>query len=228
MARSFHPRLDILPTPQQRLWEELIDIPTEFVLYGGTAIALQLGHRVSVDFDFFAAKSFDPYLLMQSLPFLQDSARVLQQSANTLTVMIDRGGPVQVSFFGVPRLGRISEPVIAEGTELRIADLVDLAGTKAAVVQKRAEAKDYLDIDALIQGGVIDLSTALAAGQIIYGMSFNPELTLKSLTFFGDGNLPAVPPEVQARLVAAVKAVDLLHLPSLNSIKSWTVLENGR
>ena len=53
MATGFIPRLDILPEPQRRLWDELATVPAEFVLYGGTAIALHLGHRQSEDFDFF-------------------------------------------------------------------------------------------------------------------------------------------------------------------------------
>jgi Nucleotidyl transferase AbiEii toxin, Type IV TA system len=57
---EFIPRLDILPLPQRRLWDEFAGIPPEFVLYGGTAIALHLGHRESVDFDFFGSRSFDP------------------------------------------------------------------------------------------------------------------------------------------------------------------------
>ena len=45
MIQDFAPRLDILPPPQLRLWDELAAVPSEFVLYGGTAIALQPGHR---------------------------------------------------------------------------------------------------------------------------------------------------------------------------------------
>jgi hypothetical protein len=53
MATLFHPRLDMLPKPQQNLWPELAQTPRDFALYGGTAIALRLGHRQSVDCDFF-------------------------------------------------------------------------------------------------------------------------------------------------------------------------------
>jgi hypothetical protein len=60
MARVFTPRLDILPTPQRLLWQELSTLPPTFVLYGGTAIALHLGHRESVDFDFFSSEDLDP------------------------------------------------------------------------------------------------------------------------------------------------------------------------
>ena len=52
MGDRFVPRIDMLLAPQRRLWDELIDVPEQFVLYGGTAVALYLGHRDSVDFDF--------------------------------------------------------------------------------------------------------------------------------------------------------------------------------
>jgi hypothetical protein len=70
MQTGFIPRLDILPAPQRRLWAELSAVPKEFVLYGGTAIALHLGHRESVDFDFFGNKPLYPEQLVLSLPFL--------------------------------------------------------------------------------------------------------------------------------------------------------------
>lgn len=56
MPRSFEPKTDILPLAQREIWPQLA--PTRalsFVLYGGTAVALHLGHRKSLDFDFFAA-----------------------------------------------------------------------------------------------------------------------------------------------------------------------------
>ncbi len=59
MATAFIPRLDILPLPQRRLWAELSAVPPEFVLYDGTALALHLGHRESVDFDFFGNRPLD-------------------------------------------------------------------------------------------------------------------------------------------------------------------------
>lgn len=67
---AFHPRLDILPPPQRRLWDELAAIPRAFVLYGGTALALWLGHRQSADFDFFGSETFTPQHLIGSLPLL--------------------------------------------------------------------------------------------------------------------------------------------------------------
>jgi Nucleotidyl transferase AbiEii toxin, Type IV TA system len=211
----FEPKLEILPEAQRALWAELAAIPTEFVLCGGTAIALQLGHRQSVDFDFFASRSFDPVQLYSSMPLLEGST-VLQQAANTLTFRVDRANPVIVSFFGVPTLRRVAAPLIAHDNHLRIASLLDLAGMKAAVVQQRAEAKDYTDLHALLVAG-ISLPAALAAAGVIYGERFNPQLTLKALSFFGDGDLPSLPTHVQERIIGAVRSVNLDRLPVLSA-----------
>lgn len=55
-ADVFLPALQIPPAEQRRLWDELGAIPEDFVLYGGTALALRLAHRQSVDFDFFGSR----------------------------------------------------------------------------------------------------------------------------------------------------------------------------
>ena len=212
---SFAPNLSILPAPQLRLWPELDCTPDHFTLYGGTALAVRLGHRVSVDFDFFSSRPFDPDRLAGALAYLQDAERV-QVDSNTLTCRVDRGGPVLVSFFGGLGLGQVAARARAAGRTFHVASLLDLAGTKVAVVQKRAEMKDYLDIDALLQHGV-DLPTMLAAGGVVYGRSFNPLITLKALSYFDD--VPKLPLEVRSRLLAAVAAVDPAQdLPSLTSI----------
>lgn len=211
---GFRPRLDILPAPQRRLWDEFRALPPAFTLYGGTAIALQLGHRQSVDFDFFSRDPLDAARLLPALPFLA-GATVLRREPETLTVLVDRGGPVQLSFFGVPALPRLAPPLVAEGNGVRIAALLDLAGTKAAVVQLRAEAKDYLDLDVLMEAGRIGLPTALAAARALYGETFAPLVTLKALSYFEDGNLGTLPRHVMERLVRAAAAVDLDDLPMI-------------
>jgi hypothetical protein len=214
MTAGFHPHLGILPAPQRRLWDELESVPDEFVLYGGTALALHLGHRQSLDFDFFGKNLFDPGTLAARIPFLAD-ATITQQEPNTLSAIVERAGPVNLSFFGLPDLTRLRPPHTSPDNGLQIASLIDLAGTKAAVVQRRAEAKDYRDIDALLQDGRIDLPAALAGARGIYGPKFNPQITLKALSFFGDGNLSSLPLEIQDRLARAARDVDLDRLPEL-------------
>ena len=220
------PKLEILPRAQRRLWDELRQTPEEFVLYGGTALGLRLGHRQSEDFDFFSNVSFAPDSLSKRVLYVQ-GAEVSQSEANTLTVIVQRDGPVKVSFFGVPNLRRLSSPVIAGDNGLPVASLLDLAGTKASVVQMRAEAKDYIDLDALITAGKVDLSTALSAAQQIYGQTFNPQITLKALSYFDDGDLRALPEEMKTRLVVAARAVDLEHLPGVERTALSRDLDQG-
>ncbi len=226
MSDSFSPRLDKLPPPQRRLWDELVDVPPEFVLYGGTAIALHLGHRESADFDFFGNRPLDPTRLALDIPFLA-SAEITQREPNTLSCLVDRGGQVKLSFFGLPEIPRLQAPSIARDNRLQIASLLDLAGTKASVVQMRAEAKDYIDIDALLTNGRIDLPAALAAARAIYGTQFNPQITLKALTYFEDGSLPRLPQDMKDRLARAVSAVDLDRLPVVTASGSASNSDRG-
>jgi hypothetical protein len=57
---TFHPRLEILPQGQLRLWPRLREVPRWFTLYGGTALALRLKHRVSVDLAAILREGMDP------------------------------------------------------------------------------------------------------------------------------------------------------------------------
>jgi hypothetical protein len=207
------PHLEILPPPQRRLWDALDQIPSYFTLYGGTALALRLAHRQSEDFDFFCSRDLDAVTFSGTIGFLKE-AQVIQRDKNSFSAIVDREGPVKVSFFGVPALRRLEPPDIVESNGLRIATLIDLAGTNASVVQVRAEAKDYLDIDALIAAGV-GLAQALAAAKAIYGRSFNPQITLKALSYTEDGNLARLPDGVKNRLATAARHVDLDRLPEL-------------
>ncbi|HEX3745253.1 MAG TPA: nucleotidyl transferase AbiEii/AbiGii toxin family protein [Bryobacteraceae bacterium] len=214
MTGSFQPKLGILPPPQRALWDELGATPDDFVLYGDTAVALHLGHRQSMDFDFFGRRPFDPIRLAEQVPYLA-GATVTQQEPNTLSATIDRGGPVLVSFFGVPQIARMRRPLIAENG-VRVASLLDLAGTKAAVVQQRAEAKDYRDLHAMLEHGPVTLAAALATACAIYGPKFNPQITLKALSYFGDGNLPSLPLETRDYLAHAAREMDLDRLPAIS------------
>jgi Nucleotidyl transferase AbiEii toxin, Type IV TA system len=213
MALLLTAHLEVLPASQRRLWDDLGQVPGEFTLYGGTALALRLGHRQSIDFDFFSGRDLDPMTFVDRVGFLKD-AKVIQREKNTYSAIVERDGPVKVSFFGVPALQRLEPPDTA-ANGLRVASLLDLAGTKASVVQVRGEAKDYLDIDAIIEAG-IGLPRALAAAKAIYGSSFNPQITLKALSYFQDGNLEWLPDDVKNRLATAARRVDLDQLPEIS------------
>jgi len=220
MSPAFTPRVDILPGSQRQLWSELGDTPSEFTLYGGTAIALRLGHRQSIDFDFFAQTSFEPDALLKEIPYLK-GAVVRQSSPNTLTTTVNRGGPVQVSFFGDLNLGQVEAPDIIKDPNLAIASLIDLAGTKAKVIIQRVEPKDYVDIDALISRGGIPLANMLAAASVIFGPQVNPLDVLKAIAYHEDPALADLSDQVKRDLVIAVQGVDPENLPTLHPIRKW-------
>lgn len=199
----FQPRLEILPPAQASLWPLLTEIPAQFVLYDGTALALRLGHRFSVDFDFFTAASFDAEAWQQSLS-LTRHAEVLQKTANTLTVRTPGG--VRLSFFGGLSLGQIERPAVCVDNSLHIAGLKDLFATKLNVIYQRSEARDYRDVDALIQAG-LPLTLGLGCARAVYGSSFNVMLPLKALAYFEDGDLPSLPAETKAHLLAATRSM---------------------
>jgi Nucleotidyl transferase AbiEii toxin, Type IV TA system len=209
----------VLPPAQQRLWPDLTGTPPEFTLYGGTAIALRLGHRPSIDFDWFSNEPFAPNDLMERVPYLRGAA-TRQSSPNTLTVTVDRGGPVQVSFFGGLGLGQVAPADIAAGPEVTVGSLIDLAGFKAAVVTRRVELRDYIAVHALLTKANISVAEMLAAASIIYGDQFSPLLSLKALAYHEDAALRALPADVRHDLTAAVAETDPRRLPVLHAVRT--------
>ena len=211
------PRFEILPPAQRRLWPELRPaLNLGFVLYGGTALALRLGHRPSIDFDFFTEKSLDRNILSQAFPFFSQSL-VLQDERNALTLLVpyidtDRAG-VKVSFFGEIGFGRIATPDLTVDGIMQVASADDLMATKLKVILQRAEAKDYKDIAAMIQDGV-SLAKGLSSARAVFGLAFQPSESLKALTYFGDGDLATLAIAEKNILLTAVKAVG--ELPSVS------------
>lgn len=196
------PDLTVLPPAQHAFWSEAAGaMPPGFVLYGGTAIALRCGHRQSVDFDWFSSRKG---LLSRVEAYLRRFSRfrVLQQDPRMLTVSIGRGKQaVKLSFFENLKFGRVGTPDACENG-VRVASPLDLLATKLKTMQQRAEAKDYLDVDALLQSG-LELRRGISAAQILYP-ELNPLWTAKTVGWFGEGNLESeLPDRVKKRLSAA-------------------------
>lgn len=212
----FQPRLDTLSHHQRRVLAELGATPRGFVLHGGAALALRLAHRRPEDFSFLSTAPFDPHRLLDKVPYLR-GAEVIRRGRDKLTCIVDRGGIVRVSFSGDAVRRRVEEPELAEPPGIEVASMVDLAAATVQAIQSRSRAQDYLDVDAIVRPGGISLSRALGAATAVFGDRFNPMLTLKALTFFGDGDLHTVPESVRQRLVRAVEGVDPGGIPRLAS-----------
>jgi hypothetical protein len=217
---QFNARLDILPAAQRRLWDELGTTPPEFVLYGGTALALRLGHRQSEDFDFFSNEPFVPLKLAARIPYLK-GAEISQEAKDTLTCIVDREGPVRISFFGGMPFNRVQDPETPQGSKVKVATLLDIAANKVRTIVVRASLKDYLDIVALMDAGVT-IPRAVAAAKAVYGPQYNAWLSKKALACFEENDVRQLPVEARQRLVAAAEALDVDNLPAMAARKGIT------
>lgn len=234
---TFVPRLETLPLAQRALWPDLAALSAlGYALYGGTAIALRLGHRASVDFDFFTDRPLDKAALRAACAFIAQST-VLQDTADTFTVLIppasfgapdhpdpDEAGDaepmrhdeVKVSFFGGIGFGRVGVPELTADGVAQVASRDDLMATKLKVLLQRVEAKDYSDIVALLTHGV-PLDRGLAGARLLFGPAFQPSECLKALVYFQGGDLDTLSLDSQRTLIDAAAAVGPLPQIALAS-----------
>lgn len=221
------PRLDVLPQAQRLLWPSLKPAANlGFALYGGTALALRLGHRSSVDFDFFSESPLEQRALFENMPFLT-AAQVLQDRPDTLTLLVTPSSTssdtVKLSFFGSITLGRVGTPQWTNDRVAQVASSQDLLGTKLKVVLQRIEAKDYLDIAAILESGTA-LAVGLGSARALFGPAFQPSECLKALVYFEGGDLNSLTAAIKHRLIAEVRNVDdIPQVPILDRQLALTV-----
>jgi len=165
-------RLKILPL--------LKSFKKDFYLGGGTALALQIGHRDSLDFDFFGSSEIDAKKLFISIKNVFKEYKVLkiQEDQDTLTVLID--GTIKMSFFSYPY--RLLNKTIDE-ENIRLASIKDIGCMKLSAVTGRASSKDYIDLYYILQK--MKLSDLLE-GVLIKFNDLDKNLILKSLVYFKD------------------------------------------
>ncbi|WP_396183330.1 nucleotidyl transferase AbiEii/AbiGii toxin family protein [Flavobacterium sp.] len=130
--------LEILSSEQLELLPILAQFKREYYLVGGTAIALHIGHRESIDFDLFKASSIrkkDLYSKLKNLDYKVSFADYNQVNMNA------KG--VKITFFSFP----YKVPVTCElNKALKFPDLLTLAAMKAFALGRRAKWKDYVDL----------------------------------------------------------------------------------
>jgi hypothetical protein len=224
-ASVFTPRMQILPEAQRELWPQLRAAhELGFVLYGGTAIALRLGHRTSIDFDFFSELPLNKAAITARFPFMTD-ATTIQEGEDTLTVLAHFGNEpsVKVSFFSTIDFGRIGAPQMTTDGVMLIASLEDLLATKLKVIMQRVEAKDYRDIAAILATGEA-LYDGLGGANALFGKRFQPSECLKALVYFEGGDLSDLSAAEKLTLKAAVAKSALI--PKLQIISKSLGIKN--
>lgn len=151
-----------------------------FYLAGGTALALQMGYRDSVDFDFFSEKDIDTKKLFEEIKIVFGEYKIIkvQDEINTLTVLIDEN--IKLSFFSYKYL--LLEKLIDE-PNLKLASILDIATMKLVAITSRASNKDYIDLYYILQN--LSLSDLLDEASKKFS-EIDRNLILKSLVYFED------------------------------------------
>lgn len=175
---------EILPPAQRELLEKLAKhsvflAEKGFYLAGGTALALQLGHRQSLDFDFF---STEKGLSEQTQEWLRSFSAVVLRDMDPDTLHAEADG-IKVSFISAYRYKLIEPPV--DHNHLKLAGLVDIGLMKLLALTHRATLRDYLDMAAIVRGPV-RLQRLLEASREKYGLETNPMLFLRALVTWSD------------------------------------------
>lgn len=169
------------------LLKELMQLPAlaEFNLAGGTALALQIGHRISVDLDFFGNIDFES---IEILDAVQDIAEVSIISQSRAILILNTSG-VKTDFvrYRYPLLQPVNE---IDG--IRLLSTLDIGAMKLAAITNRGRKRDFFDLFFLLQ--TYTLRNLFDAYNAKYrdGSEF---LVLKSVTYFEDAeedDIPAV------------------------------------
>lgn len=157
-----------------------------WVLAGGTGLALQLGHRISRDLDFFRAEPFDALELANALS-QAGPVRVQARSSGTLHATIAR---MRVSFLAAQR------PLLYSGARYRglvVADPRDIAVMKLVAIGGRGSRKDFVDLYFLLRdGGSLESILALTRRRF-KRLDLNEYHLLRSLVFFDDAEDEPMP-----------------------------------
>lgn len=170
---------DILNKKIIEILPALKDFKNEFYLAGGTGLALQIGHRDSVDFDFFKKGDINTKELFEKIKkvFNNHKAVLIQEEKNTLSVLID---DIKLSFFG-HNYPLIESPV--EEENLKVASIKDIGCMKLLAIMGRATNKDYIDLYYILQN--IELADLIKnCSEKFHNIDSEP--ILKSLIYFED------------------------------------------
>ncbi len=158
----------------------------DFVLAGGTAVALYLGHRISVDLDFFTERRFSTEKIFHAMKHQGLGPATLQEEEGTLTVTIDG---VKVSLFSYP-YPFLEKKAYLQG--IPVAGIIDIASMKVLAITQRGAKRDFVDLYFMLQ----DVPFSKVAANIFkrFGADrINPAVIGKALVYFVDADIDPEP-----------------------------------
>lgn len=172
---------EILTKEQYALLPLFKQFSKDFGLVGGTAIALHIGHRRSIDFDFFSPAEFKN---LQIKAVVDSFARIENELVNTLGEFTFFIQGVKVTFFHYPFTIHYSERY---ERYFKLPDLLTLAAMKVYALGQRAKWKDYVDLY-FIMKLQHPLAEIILKAREIFGQEFNEKIIRTQLAYFDDVN----------------------------------------
>ncbi len=177
---------EVLTPASKNLFAGLSAFRDDFYLAGGTALALQIGHRISIDFDLFSAAPIKKTLLQRVEQYTGTPLEILVNNSRELTVI---GGGVKHTFLHYPF------PVILPFAVQKPVNLLspkEILATKAYTIGRRGVFKDYLDLYFGLRGTIGSLTDVMDIARQKYAEAFNDRLFLEQLLYMEDVSDDAV------------------------------------
>lgn len=177
MQNNFHN--EILTEEQEGLLHLVKLFNKDFGLVGGTAIALQIGHRESIDFDLFSLAKFDNHKIRARIVKAKRIARIIRDETGQFTLEINE---VRFTFFHYPFKIIFSENF---DNVIKLPNLLTLAAMKAYALGRRPKWKDYVDLYFIIKD-FCSLKDICVKAREIFNKEFDEKLFRRQLAYFDD------------------------------------------
>jgi len=172
---------EILTEEQIKLLPLIRKFKRNYFLVGGTAVALQIGHRRSIDFDLFTKSKVSKKILEDQIRKYGFSFKTLHQTPQEWTFFI---GNVKITFYQF--LYPVQANIDFENI-IRMPSLLDLAAMKAYTLGERAKWKDYVDLYFIFKN-YLSLTDVIQKTYEIFEDGFNDKLFREQLTYYEDIN----------------------------------------
>ena len=184
--------LEILDEDRQHILKRLYKIlGKDFYLAGGTALALQLKHRESLDFDLFRNEEITFSLKRKIFKEFKDySIQTLVDTSDELSLVFNRkinpnrSVGVKVAFIAY-WWGPIFPLIKIKGV-IPLLSIKDIAATKAYALGRRGAYRDYYDLYSIIKDNYASLKSIIVWCRKKFGKIFSERMFLEQLTYFGD------------------------------------------
>ncbi|MCX6841283.1 MAG: nucleotidyl transferase AbiEii/AbiGii toxin family protein [candidate division WOR-3 bacterium] len=210
--RSVPGHFEVLSRVQAQLLPKLAYLKKQkFYLAGGTALALQLGHRESVDFDFYSPRHFDAERVLVQLRDAAKRVELVQMNTDTLILKCE-GVMVSLFYYPYPLL----ESLLDLGDVL-VASVEDIAAMKLIAIIQRGRHRDFIDLHRMLES--LSLESMLKLAQHKY-REFNPYLAFQALVYFEDAEAEMSPRARQGSGWQAVKKLLVSEVKKLQRGKS--------